>query len=416
MTDELKVLHRGFDTLDVAFKGAVSTATRLCFLEAKRRAAADRVPATVTINGITGAVQEMGATGGYAFIFDTGPMGEIWTIKDNSDPEQWNIRVSVRAVQLAVNGYEAVKVGLWSTLEKLEARVSTESVSRVDFAVDVVAPGFELRAADFVCHSHAKRTEHSELPESEAAFGVHYAGRRVTGVTVGKQPGRQVVVYDKRREQAYKIGSPWFEIWGHGDKADCPLVWRVEMRAGKEHLRRWKKAEFPGNGDGLTFAQLEDVLVPMFASALQSVRMLAPGQALSNVTHGALHPLWALCRDEVKSALEDIDAGVDADRVIDIRREDISKLYMKQVEGLAASYAVAMGLTYRDATAALADMVAVGLDDLIEKRPVEFRRKFERARDRLSWLPEGGWHGCERDASAPGDAGAHESVGAGVQG
>jgi hypothetical protein len=46
----------------------------------------------------------------------------------------------------------------------------------------------------FVMHARGSRREHSEVEEIRA----HGHPGRVTSVTVGKNPGRQVIVYDKR--------------------------------------------------------------------------------------------------------------------------------------------------------------------------------------------------------------------------
>jgi hypothetical protein len=73
----------------------------------------------------------------------------------------------------------------------------------------------------------------------------------MTSVTVDQMPRRQFIVYDKRSEVITQHKVHWWEIWNAGRRASClptldpkdrigSRVWRVELRAGKEHLKeRW---------------------------------------------------------------------------------------------------------------------------------------------------------------------------------
>lgn len=381
---EYRVLHRGWDSLDVAVQGALPGVALAALREAKARAVQAAESVYVELEGVPCHVAETGARGGYAFRIDTGPAGELWTIKDNPDPQQWNIRVSVRAAQLAVDGYAEVKAALYARLKQWGAVVLSESVARVDFAVDFEAPEFLLRPDDFVCHSRATVAEHGRMiPRAgdEADMAVSYKGRRPSSVTVGKMPGRQVIVYDKRREVLTTGGkSFWFDVWGT-TRDECPPVWRVEVRAGKNHLKDWRIT---------TFADLEERGGDMMNATMQAVRLIRPGGTDSNVTRAALHPLWQQAAAIVADAMADHVCGAERGRIVEGRREELRTMYGQQVIGLATGYAVTAGLSLAEAVDRLAAEVADEITAYVDGRSRDFRRKFDRATRRLFFIGEAG--------------------------
>ncbi|MGB0749703.1 MAG: hypothetical protein ACPGO3_13245 [Magnetospiraceae bacterium] len=378
---EITEIWRGIDTLDVSFKGAISGRARKALSDAKARASSrgDGNGEYLEIGGIAGIVGETGAKGGYAFRFDTGPDGEIWTIKDNPDCDQWNIRVQVRSARIAVDGYHETVEHLFRTLRAWDAQIITESVSRIDFAVDFVAPDFELDPMCFVHHSHATLGEGHDDPE-EMPFGVRRVGRKPNSVTIGKQPGRQVIVYDKRREQAYKAHTHWYEVWGV-TREGCPHIWRIELRAGKKHLKDWRIT---------TFDDLEERGGDMFASAVQSVRMLVREPAEGDtVTRIPPHPVWEWMAGIVDEYLGGWVSGVERGRIVEGRREDIQAIYRRQITGLATSYAVALGVTLEEAGEEVSGLLKQDFRAYALGDPSTFARKFNGAAKRLHFLDEG---------------------------
>ena len=103
-------------------------------------------------------------------------------------------------------------------LAEFGATVIAESINRVDFAVDLLSPEFKLEPDRFVvppgcevkAHFGAKRSDAVDDTTPLAVFHAH----EVSGVTIGKMPRRQVVVYDKRRESIKKKNFAWFDLWG----------------------------------------------------------------------------------------------------------------------------------------------------------------------------------------------------------
>lgn len=68
----IKQLYAGFDTLEVAFLGALPTEALEVFREAKQEAAKQQERQLVTIGpgNVKGHIASHGLTGGYAFYFD----------------------------------------------------------------------------------------------------------------------------------------------------------------------------------------------------------------------------------------------------------------------------------------------------------------------------------------------------------
>jgi len=371
----LTVLRSGIDTLDVAFMGALPGSVRAAMQDAKERAIENMSPEPLEINGVSGLISETGASGGYAFIFDTGKDGELWTFKNNDDPSNWNIRVSVRSARLACHGYRSCCERLFRSLEIFNAIVINESISRIDWAVDFVSSDFVLSAENFVCHSHCGVSEHSEIDEGGSGFAVHYAGRETTSITVGKMPGRQVIVYDKRREQIRKADSVWFGVWGF-EREDCPQVWRVELRAGKKHLKDWNIT---------TFDDLDQKMGDMFKDAIEKVRILADGETeKSNVTYANVAPIWAETGITLNVALHEHVSGAVRGRVLTGQRREMAKMYRQQVMGVAIPYAVALG---HDAAEAAAEIgTALFKEWQAYSGNQEFQKKFKKTAERLKFL------------------------------
>lgn len=127
---------------------------------------------------------------------------------------------------------------------------------------------------------------------------VNVVGRsgRVESVTIGKNPQRQVVVYDTRAEVIATGKSYWWPIWD-GALAEQRLppldrhdrapssVWRVEIRAFKRHLKdTWGVT---------TWGHLREQPLAIQHHALCDVRFVTLTTD-TNRAHWPKHPLWTL--------------------------------------------------------------------------------------------------------------------------
>ncbi|MEP0339345.1 MAG: hypothetical protein ABJ388_11665 [Alphaproteobacteria bacterium] len=378
-------LYHGFDGLDVAFQGRVPPGLLPRLEDAQEQARKDMREPLITYNGVAMMVAESGARGGYAFRCDTGPDGATWFFKRPKPGDPWGVRVSVKSLALALYGLGGVRARLYATLDALGIAVPPggESIGRVDYAVDVLEPGFILVPENFVMHSHTSRADHIE-PEPLQRHGT---SGRVTSVTVGKMPNRQVIVYDKRREVLDRHKVHWWEIWNAcRERAGCsPLnpedrggsqVWRVEIRAGKECLKKaW---------GGKKWADLDNHFAALVAGTLKDIRYAVAGDD-SNRSRWPDHALWGMVRSVTERDLFEMACEVLPDLVKAVIRKEHIEMTRRQILGLSANFAAGLGIKPDDAQL-IPDAVERCLKEDIAMNEHAFAEKIIRASARYQFL------------------------------
>jgi hypothetical protein len=354
-----ELLHAGFDTLDIAIQGSLPADQLAKLRQAREQAAARQEPVLTRIGQgeVPMHVAGHGLRGGYAFVADTGPLGAQWRFKDSADPRSWNVFVSPHATMLLAYGYPCAWERLRQAFRAMGGELADHSLNRVDFAMDVRTSGFELHADQFVTHARSKvqtywgDTSVRKRCDQPAAV---FRGRRLESVTVGKQPGRQIIVYDKRREALERQKLFWFKAWGV-DRDDPALdVWRVEVRAGKSELK--DKYGIRRVDD------FEDGIGDVVMHALQDVRYLADAQEDSNVTRHKLHPLWQRCIETAQTSLFTFRSGLTPGQVIQIERAVACDRYRSLIIGNAVGLAVSLGLDPDDILGELSRIGAEAID------------------------------------------------------
>ncbi len=152
--------------------------------------------------------------------------------------DPWGVRIVVGSLFLATQGLGMARAKIDSTLERLGIRYTADQVSvgRTDFCVDILAPDFDLMPENFVIHSHANRADHLTPDDHLRSNG---KSGRFTSVTVGKTPGRQVILYDKRREVIDTSKPIWWDIWNHTLERDG-LPRLIPRTAPKAKSGAWK--------------------------------------------------------------------------------------------------------------------------------------------------------------------------------
>ena len=336
-----EVLYRGFDGLDVAFQGTLKR-DFVDRLEAmKAQAQAEMRPVTVEYGNTRFLIAETGAPHGYAFRCDTGDDGAIWFFKRSTNPADWNFRVSVKSMALALYGIGKVQAQLYEFLSIIAEQVGAESLGRVDYAVDVLAPDFVLVPGHFVMHSHTDRRDHYEGDE----FQISGKSSRVTSVTVGHMPRRQVIIYDKRLEVIQKRKVYWWEIWNANRRKNGldslepkdrrSRVWRIELRAGKEHLKdRWNIR---------SWRQLNERIGDLFETMLADIRYTTP-TADTNRARWPNDSLWDTLAMQLTDDLFEMRSDATPIRVKEVCREALRDMLEKLIIGSAATYSVAAGV------------------------------------------------------------------------
>ena len=373
----MQLLYKNFDGLDVAFKGAFPYDVLQSLAIGKGSAQRQRQDVLIGLGRKRVPVQvaETGMRGGYTFRFDTGPFGATWSVADCTDPERWNLRASVHSLALAQYGYEGVKKQLLDLLTDLCAfghgdELPEERVSRLDFCLDVAMSSFQPNPEHFVCHSHMTR----RVDRSWEGTTVGRGGR-IESVTIGKMPGRQVIVYDKTREIIAHEKPYWWDFWGLDKDAYQGEVWRVEVRAGKAELDNWNLR---------TFSNFERVAAGVIVRTLETIRYAVPTNDIE-ASRWPDHPLWCLASSVADDALAPYSSGAERGKVVEGLRAGLIQHFQGLFPSLVASYGQLRSYQVGDLPAIL-DMVEKEILRYASKHPRAMADKFQRAADRYALL------------------------------
>lgn len=388
MSNTFKKLYSGFDALYVAFAGAASLAVREQLADAKNEAGLSGVPQRVSIRGHEGHVKATGASGGYAFIFDEGELGLKILIKDHSDHENWNIFIEASAQCLVLNGLKKTKKLMFKMLKDFGVIVTGHSINRVDYAVDFETDSFELKPELFVAHqaSTIKRyyegcvsdyagKRYKEEPEYISVIG----GSKITSVTIGSMPNRQIIVYNKKKEVNSKRKLHWYKIWGV-KKDECADIYRVEVRAGKTHLKDWNI---------VTFDDLENSIGTVFLDALKSIRYVET-RDVSNISRAPLHDLWLNVIDIFTNKLWDFISNITRGRLIETMRSIREEMLATQCIGLSASLiaTVKTELKGDELRRLVVSKLHRNLSRFLDKHWSDFTDKIQKSKDKIIYLNE----------------------------
>lgn len=377
---EIKLLHAGFDTVYVAIQGALD-GPDLDKLKAAREVAQQMMAAQPVVVGAYDAqLGQSGQRGGYAYRLEAGPTDIVWSIKHNTDPRHWNLFASIGSRCLLALGLDGAKKKIWDDLKTMGARWTDHSINRIDFAMDFHVKGLTLDYKRIVAHPHTGLRNHMGNEPDDTKLDFTSRGRRVETITIGKTPGRQVTIYDKRREAIKKHKPHWFKVWGIDPKDRSADIYRVEIRAGKKHLKdQWQLS---------TFLDIENAIGDVIQMAAEKVRYLDVEQEDSNISRQALHPLWIKVQESVHLALEDHKSGLTPGQLkVSARSQAIDtyqKLYIANAIGLAA----ALGLDAETAMDNLPHITHDTLSHYIINDKEDFQKRYDKARQKLRFIED----------------------------
>ncbi len=381
----MKVIHRGFDTIALSIQANISPELLAELDAARDRAEEACAPVPFSYGGADFDIRGYGGNG-YRFILQGGPLDVTWFFKKPNARDPWGIRISVGSTFLATQGLGRVGAYIDQTLSLLGVKYGAHQVSigRVDFCIDILAPDFELIPDQVVLHSHANRADHLTVADDITSNG---KSGRFTSVTAGKMPGRQVIIYDKRREVIDKHKPIWWKIWNTNlarvglsplDPKDAAQsrVWRIEIRAGKNLLKdRWQIH---------TWAQLDALFGDVVAEAFEKIRYCLPSETDTNRARWPIAPIWELAKAEAQDDLTEMRSYMDPDKVKYVHRQEHIRLMMAQVIGNATTLAALDGVQESDLpkyVTGLANRMAMALTDGPER--AESKLKAARARYRF---------------------------------
>lgn len=200
----------------------------------------------------------------------------------------------------------------------------------------------------------------------------------VSSLRMGKMPGWQIAIYNKRREvlKRRKEKEFWWEVWGLDPKNRNNIVWRAELRAGKNALR---KAQID------RFEDLDTRLPNLLLWTLQKAQLKAPGQIDSNRTRQHSHELWHAVEAEVRRAFAHQEPAIKPERIVEIHRAALREIIEQQVKGSVATLALAMGIPPERAHTL--DMYYARLvRDGTKQDPEAFARKYAQRQERHHFI------------------------------
>ncbi|WP_068080577.1 hypothetical protein [Polycladidibacter stylochi] len=381
----IKLVHAGFDSIEVAFIGCLPEETLVQLRQAKEAAQQEQQDQSVSLNNgrVRGCVRQTGLKGGYAFLLDTGADGELWSIKDSSNTTEWNLAVKLHASALACMNFEQARRQIYQRLHDLDATFGQESIRRVDFAFDFLLPqSFTLNYQHFVAHYKTKvrphfekKTSHKKISQTSEGDSFVFCGRRIESVTLGKMPGRQICVYDKRLEALTKKKPFWFKLWGIDPKDTTKSIWRVELRAGKKELK--------DNWGLRTFADIEHGIGDVYSEAISTTRYVTPLKGDSNLSRWPNHPLWDAVGIAMQTKLSSYQAGLTRDQLKQTIKEQQKEIYIQQITGNAASLAALLDLSATEIREDFADQIAQTLQNKIDHPDEAFWKSLQRAEKRM---------------------------------
>ncbi len=339
-----------------------------------------------TIAGLECSVKGWGsgAASGYSYLISTGREGIAWAIKKSSDISQWNLRASVTSSLLQAVGFEGAVKQLYEDLEAMEANTIGESVARVDYCVDIqmepygASNPFILEPENFITHSRVSRAVELSAPDDSADYVKVYGKKYVETVTLGKMPGRQVQIYNKRVEQIAKRSQRWFAVWGFNQE-NCPAIWRVEIRAGKKYLGDWNVK---------SFEDVQNCFGDLCQDAMKSVRYLENGRVKNVTKQGILHPFWTLAQTTILKATADSVSGIVRGKFVSMRKEDARDMYESLLLGLAVSGAVTRGAKVPDDLDDLPDYIARLVREHLRYSPDKVAATLKKTIARLNFIEE----------------------------
>lgn len=362
-TDSEAVLYNNFDGLEVSFKGFLPQQHIDFLAECKERAQNKKEPCAVTLGNITIKVFEQGAKGGYAFKFTTGEDGETWFIK-RSVKNDWNIRCSVNSACFIDKDFNQLKNHLYQRLEDFGATVLDASISRIDYAVDFLAPEFILRPENFVAHARTKGDIYTSIQN-----------RKVNTVTMGSMPNKQVTIYNKSKEIKDKKKTYWLDTWEVNDKAQ---VWRVELRAGKKYLRKWNIS---------SWESLEEKAGDLFIHICNGTRYVTDIQENKRAARCRNHDIWTSVVGIIKGSLWDSINGLKPCTIKKYATKTADNQLTMQLGGIATRLAYLNGLDHKNSHL-LADMTYLAVKEYTRMHRDKVSRNISRAEDAYCFVPE----------------------------
>lgn len=262
-----------------------------------------------------------------------------------------------------------------------------------------------------------ERQQQLRAPHTDADKAVNGKSGRTTSVTLGKMPGRQVIIYDKRAEVIARSKTYWWAIWNDTLRgADLPLlrydtlrrdtgseiapdtlpyvgdatpyvdatmpdtsrIWRIEFRAGKDCLKdTW----------GIrTWGQLFDSFGDLIRHTGEVVRYAEPNSD-PNRSRWPNHLLWETVVAEMNDDLIEMRSGADPNPMKEVHKETHIALLMRNILGTSLSLAALNGVEV-DGVGAFLEKTGHDLKSMAMGDPSKTEKQLNDAKDRYVFMSE----------------------------
>jgi len=190
-------------------------------------------------------------------------------------------------------------------------------------------------------------------------------------------PGQQLIVYDKRREVVAHGNKEWFEIWGIDPEDVSHAIFRVELRAGKKHLKDWNVRNF---------RQLESKLGEIFARMMHDMRHVVPSNYETNPSRWAPSRLWRQVERDVQEGLAENFDGSIRGRIITGSRDIIFQQRKQQILDCVPGALMAKCLTVDGAYAKRGDFLRELAKEMDKADKENLTKKLQKAKDKLHFI------------------------------
>lgn len=390
----MELIYNNFDKLEITFQGNLPEKILHQLAKAREQAQNEKreIPIDIGKKYKTVMVAETGARGGYRYRFDTGPDGETWLIAHSKNSQTWGIRATVKSLSLALYGYEKCKIRILNHLEDWGAtglsrhdencnviNTPLERTSRFDYCFDFIMPNnFNPIPDNFVAHRRTKiqvfGKEEGTISKSQILCG----GKNET-ITLGKSPGRQATLYNKSQEIIASSKNEWWKIWDVNQnefKDKSRVIWRVEVRAGKNELDKWGFKRFK---------DFEHKAGDIVASILKAMRYTIPLKDDLNRSRWPMHPIWTESLKASFKALEPYSSNAIRENVIEGFKEEKLQIYRDQIIGCLIGMTALKGLNISEVPISISS-IEKSIEDMAEDSLKTLIEKFQKAEEKFKFL------------------------------
>ena len=311
---------------------------------------------------------------------NTGICGSHIAFKASLSRDEYNGFVEISSACLLANGWKQAIQQELSHVEALGFHVVSININRVDYCIDFLDVAIDINPRDFVAHSRVIKlpyyksksvNEHVKMGQDHVEVRSVSRADSVKSITLGKMPGRQVILYDKRAEVIESRKTYWFDAWGINRNDPTRSVHRVEVRAGKKHLLKYKIR---------TLEDFERGIGHVLTEAVRAVRWINPPHNDYNVTRAPLHPLWKRVQTHMDNAMAPHKTPI-CEGVITARmRENKILEYKQQVKGNLGGLLGVKGVEYKNMKREMDNLVSEIGDELAMDHPCSTMKSYIRVK------------------------------------